>query len=116
MGLLLLDWCQRVDLSAKCLSIWDKFNGMVPFLLIQEFVEGLFSKNVFELLVRLGHYILEACHAGPLCGFHQPLGDNLSGLDLFQVFANEAYKELVTLVQIVQIRTCKAWWWLGLVG
>src|SRR5882672_340987 len=34
--LLLLNWCQRVDLSVKCLSIQDQFYGMVPFLPIWE--------------------------------------------------------------------------------
>jgi len=67
--LMLFDWNQRVDLGAECLSIWDKFDGVVPFLPIWEFVEGLFSKDVFELLVRLGNYILEACCVGPFCCF-----------------------------------------------
>ena len=48
----------RVDLGAKCLSVQDKFDGMVPFLLIQEFIEGLLGKDIFELLVRLRYYIL----------------------------------------------------------
>src|SRR5467141_2550866 len=89
---------------------------MVPFLPIWEFVKGLLGKDVFELLVRLRYYILEACCAGPFCRFHEPLGDCLSGLDLFRVLANEAYKELVTSVQIVWIGTCKAWWWLSPTG
>src|SRR5882724_1760277 len=89
---------------------------MVPFLLIWEFVEGLFGKDVFELLVRLGHYIFEARGAGPFCGFHKLLGYHLSGLDLFRVFANEAYKKSVTLIQIVRVWACKAWWWFSLVG
>src|SRR5882672_3761510 len=105
-----------VDLSAKHLSIQDEFNGMVPFLSIWEFVEGLFGKDIFELLVRLRYYILEACNVGPFCGFCKPLGDCLSGLDLLRVLTNEEYEESVALVQIVQIGTCKAWWWLGLVG
>jgi len=32
------------------------------------------------------------------------------------VFANEAYKESVASVQIVQIGMSKAWWWLSLVS
>src|SRR5882724_9967665 len=89
---------------------------MVPFLLIQEFVEGLFGKDVSKLLVRLGHYIFKACGADPFCGFRKLLGYCLSGLDLFRVFANEAYEKLVTLIQIIQVWVCKAWWWFGLVA
>ena len=37
-------------------------------------------KDVFKLLVRLGHYIFEACGAGPFCGFCKLLGYHLSGL------------------------------------
>ena len=89
---------------------------MVPFFSIWEFVKGLLGKDIFELLVRLRYYILEVCHVGPFCGCCNPLGDCLSGLDLFRVLANEAYKESLALVQIIWIRTCKAWWWLGLTG
>src|SRR5882724_3845813 len=72
---------------------------MVPFLPILDFVEALFGEDVFELLVRLGHYIFEACGAGPFCSFCKLLGYRLSGLDLFQVFTNEAYEKSVTLIQ-----------------
>src|SRR5882672_9301164 len=89
---------------------------MVPFLPIQEFVKGLLGKDVFELLVRLRYYILEACHAGPFCSFRKPLRDCLGGLDLFRVLANESYKEPVTSVQIILVRACKDWWWFGLTG
>src|SRR5882724_11135262 len=114
--LFLLDWRQRVHLRAKHLSVQYEFNGMVPFLTIWEFVEGLFGKDVFELLVSLGHYIFEACGAGPFCGFRELLGYCLSGLDLCQVFINEVYKKSVTSIQIVQVWACKAWWRFGLVG
>ena len=113
--LLLLNRCQRVDLSAEHLCVRDEFDGMVPFLPIWEFVKGLLGTDVFELLVRLRYYILKVCHAGPFCGFHEPLGDHLSGLDFFRVLTNEAYKELVTSVQIVRIWMCEALWWLSLV-
>src|SRR5882672_7678450 len=89
---------------------------MVPFLPIQEFVKGLLGKDVFELLVRLRYYILEACHAGPFCSFREHLRDRLGGLNLFRVLANELYKESVVPVKIVRVRTCKAWWWFGLTG
>ena len=82
---------------------------MVPFLPIQEFVGGLFGKDIFELVVRLGHYVFEACGAGPFCSFRKLLGYRLSGLDLFQVFANEAYKKSVTSIQIFRVWACKAW-------
>jgi len=75
-----------------------------------------FSKDVFELLVKLGNYILEACHAGPSSASASLWENCLSGLDLFQVFANEAYEESVAAVQIIQIGMCKAWWWLSLTG
>ena len=68
--LFLLDWCQRVHLHAKHFSILYEFNGMLPFLTIWEFVEGLFGEDVFELLVRLGHYIFKVYGAGPFCTFH----------------------------------------------
>src|SRR5882724_11687070 len=93
--LFLLDWRQRVYLYAKHLSIQYEFNGMIPFLMIWEFIEGLFGKDIFELLVRLGHYIFEARGAGPFCGFRELLGYCLSGLDLCRVFINEAYENLV---------------------
>jgi len=51
----------RVDLSAEHLSVWDEFDGMVPFLMILEFIEGLFGEDVFEPLVRLRQYVLKAC-------------------------------------------------------
>src|SRR5882672_11353624 len=100
-----------VDLSAKHLSVQDEFDGMVPFPLIWEFVEGLFGKDIFELLVRLRHYIIKACCVSSFCSLCKPLGDCLSGLDIFQELTNEVYEELVTSVQIIQIWTCKAWWW-----
>src|SRR5882724_2185951 len=112
----LLDWCQQVYLCAKHLSVQYKFNGMVPFLPIQEFIEGLFGEDIFELLVRLRHYIFEAHGSGPSCGFCKLLGYHLSDLELFQVFANEAYEKSVALIQIVWIWACKAWWQSGLVG
>src|SRR5882724_10582301 len=93
--LFLLDWHQRVYLRAKHLSVWYEFNGMVPFLTIWEFVEGLFGEDIFELLVRLGHYIFEARGAGPFCGFCKLLGYHLSGLDLCRVFINEAHEKSV---------------------
>src|SRR5882724_11168546 len=101
--LFLLDWCQRVHLRAKHLSIRYEFNGMVPFLTIWEFVKGLFGKDVFELLVRLGHYIFKAHGADPFCGFCELLGYRLSDLDLCQVFINEVYKKLVASIQIVRV-------------
>src|SRR5882724_9947549 len=57
--LLLFDWGQEVDFSAECLSFGDKFNGMVPFLPIQELVKGFFSKDALEFLVGIRHYVLE---------------------------------------------------------
>jgi len=89
---------------------------MVPFLKIWEFVKGPFGEDVFELLVRFGHYIFEACGAGPFCGFRKLLGYRLSGLDICRVFVNEAYKKSVTSIQIIWVWACKAWWWFGLVG
>ena len=89
---------------------------MVPFLLIWEFVEGLFGKDVFELLVRFGHYIFEAHGAGPFCGFRELLGYCLSGLDLCQVFVNEVYEKSVASIQIIWVWVCKAWWRFGLIG
>ena len=87
---------------------------MVPFLPIWEFIEGLFGEDIFELLVRLRHYILEACCVGSFFSFCEPLGHRLSGLNLFQMLANAVYEELVTLVQIVWVVMCKAWGWLSL--
>src|SRR5882672_2495660 len=81
--LLLLDQFQRVDLSAEFLCIWDKFNGMVPFLPIWEFIKGLLGEDVFELLVRLRYYILKVCCARPFHSFCESLGGRLSGPDLF---------------------------------
>src|SRR5882724_10862314 len=104
--LFLLDWLQRVYLCAKHLSIWYEFNGMVPCLPIWEFVEGLFGEDVFELLVRLGHYIFKVHGAVPFCGFHKLLGYHLSGLDLFQMFANEVYEKSVASIQLVWVWAC----------
>ena len=89
---------------------------MVPFLPIWEFIKGLLGKDVFKLLVRFGYYILEACLAGSFCSFCKPLRDCLGGSDLFRVLANEPYKESVTSVQIIWVRTSKAWRWFGLTG
>ena len=49
--LVLFDWGQGVEFSAKYLSVGDKFNDVVPFLLSWEVVKGLFSKDIPELLV-----------------------------------------------------------------
>src|SRR5882724_11073580 len=114
--LFLLDWRQRVLLCAKHLSIWYEFNGMVPFITIWEFVEGLFGEDVFELLVRFGHYIFKAHGAGPFCGFCELLGYHMSGLDLCRVFINEAYEKSVASIQIVWVWACEAWWRFGLIG
>src|SRR5882724_2954924 len=114
--LFLLDWRQRVHLHAKHLSVWYEFNGMVPFLAIWEFVEGLFGEHVFELLVRFGHYIFEARGVGPFCGFRELLGYHLSGLDLCRVFVNEACKKLITSIQIVWVWACESWWRFSLIG
>src|SRR5882724_8060274 len=114
--LFLLDWRQRVHLHAKHLSIQYEFNGMVPFVTIWEFVKGLFGKDVFELLVRFGHYIFEACGVGPFCGFHELLGYRLSCLDLCRVFINEVYENSVASIQIVRVWACEAWWQFDLIG
>src|SRR5882672_4982731 len=89
---------------------------MVPFLPIWEFVKGLLGEDVFKLLVRFGYYILEACLVGSSCSFCKPLRDCLGGFDLFQVLANESYKESVASVHIVRVGTSKAWRWFGLAG
>src|SRR5882672_6108179 len=85
--MLLFDWRQWVDLRAEHLSIRDKFDSMVPFLLIWEFVKGLLGEDIFKLLVRFGYYILEARLAGSFCSFCKPLRDCLGGFDLFRVLA-----------------------------
>jgi len=81
----------------------------VGLLTIWEFVEGLFGEDVFELFVRLGHYIFEAHGAGPFCGFHKLLGYRLSGLDLCRVFVQmKCNKKSVTSIQINRVWVCKS--------
>ena len=58
--LLLFDWCQRVEFGAEVVGIWHKFNGMVPLLLIRQFIKGLLRENVSEFLLQLRHYVFEA--------------------------------------------------------
>src|SRR5882724_1893642 len=84
--LLLFDWSQGVDFSAECLSIRDKFDGMVPFLPIWELVKGFFSKDILEFLVGLRHYVLKACQMSLSCCLSNLLGYHLSCLDLFLMF------------------------------
>jgi len=43
--LLLLNWGQGVDLGTECLRVQDEFYGVIPFILIQEFIIGLFGKT-----------------------------------------------------------------------
>ena len=50
------------------------------------------------------------------CSLCKLLGDHLSSSELFWMLTNEAYKELVTLVHIVQAWACEAWWQLSLLG
>ena len=106
--LLLFDWGQGVDFSAECLTIRDKFNCVVPLLLIQEFIKGLLSKDVSELSVGLKNYVLKACQMSLSCCLPKLLGDCLSSLDLFQMLTKEAYEELVSSVHTIQVRMCEA--------
>ena len=55
----LLNWGQGVDLSAECLSIGKKFNGVVLLLLVQELVKGLLGEDIFKLLVGFRHYVFK---------------------------------------------------------
>ena len=64
---LLLDQGQGVDLSAECLSIWDKFNGGVPLLPVQELIKRLLGKDILELLVGFRHYVLEVYQTSLSC-------------------------------------------------
>jgi len=59
--LLLLDWGKGVDLGTECLRVQYEFDGMVPFLMIQEFNKGFFGEDVLELLVGFGYYVFETC-------------------------------------------------------
>jgi len=59
--LLRLDRGQGVDLSAECLSIGNKFNGVVLLLPVWELIKGLLGKDIFELVVGLRHYVLKVC-------------------------------------------------------
>jgi len=57
--LFLFDWGQGIDLGAEVVGIQYEFDGIVPLLLIMQFVEGLLGKNISEFLVWLGHYVFE---------------------------------------------------------
>ena len=57
--LLLLNWGQGVELCTECLRVQDVFYGVVQFLPIWEFIEGLFGEGILELLVGFGYDILE---------------------------------------------------------
>ena len=59
--LLLYDQGQGVDFGVEFLSVRDKFNGMVPLLLLWELIKGLLSEDISELLVGPWHNVLEAC-------------------------------------------------------
>ena len=113
--LLLFDWSQRVDFSAKHLSIWDEFNGVVPFLLIQQFIKGLFSKDVSKLLVGFRHYVLEKCWMSLSCHLSKLLGYCLSSLGVLML-TNEAYEQPIPLVHILRVGMCEAWWQPSLLG
>jgi len=56
----LLDQSQRVDFGTEVVGIWYEFDGMVPLLLMGQFVKGLLGENVSEFLVQLGHYVFKA--------------------------------------------------------
>ena len=107
--LLLLHWGHGVDLGTECLRVWYKFNGMVSFLPIWEVIEGFFGKDILELLVGFGHYVLEVHQVGPPCCLCKFLGDGLSGSDFFQSLANEVYEESVTLAHLIQVWACESW-------
>ena len=50
------------------------------------------------------------------CSLCKLLGDHLSSSELFWMLTNEAYKESVTLVHIVQDWMFEVWWQLSLSG
>ena len=83
---------------------------MVPFLSVQEFIEGFLGENIFEPLVGFGHYVLETHRAGLPCCFRKFLGDGLSDSHFFLFLANEEYKESVTSACLIWVWTCEAWW------
>jgi len=57
--LFLLNWGQRIDFGTEIVGIQHEFNSMVPLLPIRQFIKGLLSKDVSELLVQLRHYVFK---------------------------------------------------------
>ena len=96
--LFLFDLGQGVDLGAEVVGIWHKFNGVVPFLLIGQFIKGLLSENIMEFLVWLSHYFFKVLGQRTPRGFRELLGDGLSGSNLFHPSSYELNEELVILV------------------
>ena len=58
--LLLINWDYWVDPGA-CWRVWGEFYGVVSFLLIQELIKGDLGKDILELLVGFGQYVLNLC-------------------------------------------------------
>src|SRR5882724_6849242 len=77
---------EGVDLSAECLRVREKY-GVVPLLPVWELIKGFLGENIFELLVGLRHYILEASQVVS-CHLHELLRDGLSGSDFFSLSKN----------------------------
>ena len=81
--LFLLNWGQRIDFGAEIVGIQHKFNGVVPLLLIRQFIEGLLSKDILELLVWLRDYVFKALGWSAPQRFHKFLGDGLGSSHIF---------------------------------
>jgi len=62
--LFLLNQGQGVDLGTEQLRVWDKFYGMVLFLLIWEFIKGFLGEDILVLPVGFGHYVLKVHQMG----------------------------------------------------
>src|SRR5882724_6502487 len=57
--LFLFDWRKGVDLGAEVGGIGYKLDGMIPLLLIRQFIKCHFGEGVLEFLVGLGDYVFE---------------------------------------------------------
>ena len=49
-----------VDLGAEVGGIGYELNGMIPLLLIWQFIKCLFGEDVSEFLIGLGDYVFKA--------------------------------------------------------
>ena len=63
---------------------------MVPLLLVQELIKGLFGEDVLELLVGLGHYVVRATlHHITIIPFQGCYWEDGTKVPLFRGSAND---------------------------